>query len=91
MTGDRVSVKIVYVTSPTGQAFSWLNPEQTAGGVYPYLFTQCEDINCRSVAPLQDTPSNRATYSSRVVAPKELTVKMSANQTDLRPFNSTHN
>lgn len=45
------------------------------------MFTQCEDINCRSVAPLQDTPSNRITYSASMTAPEEYVVKMSANET----------
>lgn len=63
-----VEVTIYYNTMPEGQAFSWLSASQTAGKVMPYMFTQCEDINCRSVAPLQDTPSNRITYSARVYA-----------------------
>ena len=45
------------------------------------MFTQCEDINCRSVAPLQDTPSNRITYSAEIIAKSEFVVKMSANET----------
>jgi len=27
------------------------------------MFTQCESIHCRSVAPLQDTPAIKATYN----------------------------
>jgi len=45
------------------------------------MFTQCEDINCRSVAPLQDTPSNRITYSASITAREDFVVKMSANET----------
>jgi len=30
--GETVLLTIEYQTSPTGQAFSWLNAEQTAGG-----------------------------------------------------------
>ena len=45
------------------------------------MFTQCEDINCRSVAPLQDTPSNRITYSAQIDALSDFVVKMSANET----------
>ena len=45
------------------------------------MFTQCEDINCRSVAPLQDTPANRITYSANVTVASEFVVKMSANDT----------
>ena len=79
--GDELSVIIKYTTSPTGQAFSWLKPSQTAGKLLPYMFTQCEDINCRSVAPLQDTPANRITYSADIYVPSDLVVKMSANDT----------
>ena len=46
------SVRIYYKTSPTAMALSWMTPEQTAGKKLPYLFSQCESINCRSVAPL---------------------------------------
>ena len=45
------------------------------------MFTQCEDINCRSVAPLQDTPANRITYSADIRVLSEYVVKMSANDT----------
>lgn len=54
------------------------------------MYTQCEDINCRTVAPLQDTPSNRVTYSARVVTHKNLVAKMSANETGYEVINSTH-
>lgn len=50
--GTTVSVRIYYTTQPEAQAFSWMEPSQTAGGVLPYFYTQCEDINCRTVAPL---------------------------------------
>lgn len=58
-----------------------MTASQTAGKSYPYLFTQCEDINCRSVAPLMDTPSNRITYSARVIVEAPLVAQMSANLT----------
>lgn len=35
----------------------------------PYLFTQCESINCRSLVPLQDSPSNKITYSAAITVP----------------------
>lgn len=79
--GLLLDVSIRYQTSPTGQSFSWLTKEQTAGQVLPYMFTQCEDINCRSVAPLQDTPANRITYTADMWAQKDFVIKMSANET----------
>jgi len=72
-------------------ALSWMNPSQTAGKKLPYLFSQCESINCRSVAPLQDTPASKVTYSARIVARNEFVVKMSANETAVRALNETHN
>lgn len=89
--GEWVHIGIDYTTSPKGQAFSWLKASQTAGGKLPYMFTQCEDINCRSVAPLQDTPSNRITYTANMTAPKEFVVKMSANETAVWSISDTHN
>lgn len=83
VAGETVDISIDYTTSKTGQAFSWLTAKQTSGGLLPYMFTQCEDINCRSVAPLQDTPSNRITYSATVYAKSEFVVKMSANETGI--------
>ena len=79
--GENVTLSIDYTTQSTGQAYSWLTAAQTSGGKLPYMFTQCEDINCRSVAPLQDTPSNRITYSASVYAKTEFVVYMSANKT----------
>jgi len=89
--GSSLSIKITYKTSKDGQAFSWLTASQTAGLEEPYVFTQCEDINCRTVAPVQDTPSNRITYSARVITTNTTVAKMSANETSVSMYNATHN
>lgn len=88
--GESLSVRIWYATNQESQAMSWLKPSQTSGGVLPYIYTQCEDINCRSVAPLMDTPSNRITYSARVIHSNQLVAKMSANETIVEKYNGTH-
>jgi len=54
------------------------------------MFTQCEDIACRSIAPMQDTPANKITYEATVIVKKELKVYMSANKTGDIFWNSTH-
>lgn len=50
--GDVIMIKMTYVTNEQTTAISWLKPSQTSCKVLPYLFTQCEDIACRSVAPM---------------------------------------
>jgi len=67
-----------------------MKPSQTAGGLLPYMYSQCEDINCRTMGPMQDTPANRITYSARVVTDNSLVSRMSANITDTQALNSTH-
>ena len=67
---QKLSIRIHYNTLPESSAFSWLSPEQTLGKKLPYLFTQCQAIACRSLAPMQDTPAVKATYSATVRVPK---------------------
>jgi len=66
---------------------SWLTPEQTATKIMSYMFSQCEPIYCRSVAPLQDTPSIKSTYSANVTAKYPYVVKMSAHEPDHPTYN----
>lgn len=74
-------LRLNYVTNDQTTAISWLKPSQTAGGKYSYLFTQCEDIACRSVAPMQDTPAIKVTYTAIVTVETPYVVHMSANKT----------
>lgn len=59
---------------------NWLTKDQTATKVLQYLFTQCEPIECRSIAPLQDTPSIKAPYSANITVKNPYVVKMSAHE-----------
>ena len=90
VAGSQIALQIFYSTQQTSNALTWLTPAQTAGGVYPYMFSQCEDINCRSVAPLQDTPSVKYTYGACVTVEKELSPYMSANITTVTPAANTN-
>ena len=78
---STLNIRVHYTTNDQATAFSWLTPQQTLGKKLPYLFTQCQFLACRSVAPLQDTPAIKATYSAEVTVPKDFNVKMSANDT----------
>jgi leukotriene-A4 hydrolase len=71
-------VRIAYETSPDALGLQWLAPEQTAGGAYPFLFSQCQAIHARTVAPLPDTPRIRLSYEASVTVPEGLAAVMSA-------------
>jgi leukotriene-A4 hydrolase len=79
--GDEFKVIVAYSTNENSMAINWLTPSQTAGKKLPYLFTQCESIACRSVAPMQDTPAVKVTYDATVTVDSQFVVKMSANET----------
>ena len=75
---ETKKVKIEYSTSPQAAALQWLQPQQTAGGKSPFLFTQSQAILARTWIPLQDSPGIRFTYNATIKCPKELMAVMSA-------------
>jgi leukotriene A-4 hydrolase/aminopeptidase len=78
LTNGTKRITIEYETSPEAAALQWLNPQQTADKVYPFLFTQSQAILARTWIPLQDTPGVRFTYNANVKVPKEMLALMSA-------------
>lgn len=81
ITGSSVKVMLEYSTGQNATGLNWLTKEQTAGKKQPYLFSQCEPIYCRSIAPLQDTPSIKVTYTADITVPNAVTPFMSADST----------
>jgi len=77
-TADRVV--IYYETSPGAGGLQWLTPEQTAGKTQPYLFSQAQALNARTMAPVQDTPAVRMTYAAKLRVPEGILPLMSAEQ-----------
>lgn len=75
--GAARRIVVHYAANPQADALQWLTPEQTAGKVYPFLFSQGQDILNRSWIPTQDSPGIRQTWEARIVAPKPLDVVMS--------------
>ncbi len=71
-------IYIEYLTSPDATGLQWVEPVQTMGGHYPFLYSQSEAIGARSWIPLQDTPQVRQTYAATVTANKNVTITMSA-------------
>lgn len=81
-SGDTVSVKVAYATSPDSMAVQWLPPSQTAGGKHPYMFTQCQAIHARALLPCQDSPGVKAPYTASLTVPDGLVGLMSAISTE---------
>ena len=80
--GSTFDLKINYATTNESSALVWLDPVKTDGKSFPYVYSHCEAINCRSLLPVQDTPSVRATYSAYVKSFANMTVRMSGNTTN---------
>ncbi len=76
---DASAVVINYESAPEALGLQWLEPEQTAGKRYPFLYSQGQSVFARSFIPLQDTPGIRATYDATVRTPPELRAVMSAD------------
>ena len=81
-TGEVV---IGYETAPDAVALQWLDPAQTEGKQHPFLFSQCQAIHARSMAPLQDSPRVRVSYRAEVTVPEALAAVMSAGPAGIRP------
>jgi len=75
--GSR-AIRIRYSTSPDASALQWLGPSQTAGGQQPFLYSQCQPIHARSLAPLQDTARIRVRAGARFTVPEHLRALMAA-------------
>lgn len=90
----RFQLTISYETSPQASALQWLSPAQTLGKQQPYLFSQCQPIQARSLLPCQDTPAVKFTYRATVRHPANLTALLSAvrlpsDRTDITKYAQT--
>jgi len=72
------SISIYYHTLPQAAALQWLEPNQTAGKKYPFLFTQSQAILARTWLPCQDSPGIRFTYEAQIQVPANFLALMSA-------------
>ncbi|MBU1674922.1 M1 family metallopeptidase [bacterium] len=85
LPAGTTGVTISYVTGAGAMALGWLEPQQTAGGAHPFMFTQCQPIHARTIVPCQDTPRHRVTYTANVTVPAPLVAVMSAAGTGSVP------
>ncbi|RDC63111.1 M1 family metallopeptidase [Adhaeribacter pallidiroseus] len=76
---NTAEITIIYQTPPGAAALQWLAPEQTAGGKFPFLFTQSQAILARTWLPCQDSPAIRFTYTAQVQVPVGFLALMSAH------------
>ena len=80
--GSTVSIQVFYSTTQGAEALGWLTPANAGeSGTLNYVYSQSEDINGRSMIPMQDTPYSRTGYGACVVIEAGYSVFFSANQT----------
>lgn len=84
-------VNIYYQTTEASGALDWLDTTLTSSKTKPFLYTQGQAILTRTWIPIQDSPSNRITYSADVKVPNDLLALMSAkNPTKLNKSGRYH-
>ncbi len=88
--GQFLDLTIEYETSPDATAANWVPANQTFGGQYKFMYTQCEAIHCRSLAPLQDSPAIKSTFNATLRVPKPYRAIASAVLVDEREENGTN-
>ena len=66
-------IRIKFITTEKCTGIQFLTKEQTYTKKYPFMFTQCEAIQCRSLFPVQDSPSVKSTYTVKTSIPSPLT------------------
>ena len=72
-SNKEITISIVFKTNDKCNGIQYLTKEQTYTKNYPFMFTQCEAILCRTLFPCQDTPSVKATYSVKTSISPPLT------------------
>ncbi len=87
---SSTKVTIWYKTTENSAALQWLNPHQTAGKKYPFLYTQSEAILARTWIPCQDSPGIRFNYDATVAVPPGLLALMSAGNPQQRSVNGEY-
>ena len=62
LESKTLMIRIQFLTTEKCTGIQFLTKEQTYTKNYPFMFTQCEAIQCRSLFPVQDSPSVKSTY-----------------------------
>ncbi|MBM3159782.1 MAG: M1 family metallopeptidase [Bacteroidetes bacterium] len=83
-------INIYYKTTENSEALDWLEPKLTSSKIHPFLYTQGQAILTRTWIPIQDSPSNRFTYSAEVKVPSQLRAVMSAKNSKDKSTNGIY-
>ncbi|WP_241972485.1 M1 family metallopeptidase [Aliidiomarina haloalkalitolerans] len=79
VTAGAEKVRIHYSSSPQATGLDWVDPVGTAGGQYPFLYSQSQPHYARTWIPIQDTPTERLTFTGELYTPPYLIGLMGAN------------
>ncbi|KAJ4265585.1 Leucyl aminopeptidase yscIV [Fusarium torreyae] len=66
--GELIDLAIDLQTTSKCTALQWLTPTQTSNKKHPYMFSQCQAINARSIFPCQDTPDVKSTFTFKLTS-----------------------
>jgi leukotriene-A4 hydrolase len=66
--GELIDLAIDLKTTSKCTALQWLTPAQTSNKKHPYMFSQCQAINARSIFPCQDTPDVKSTFTFKLTS-----------------------
>jgi leukotriene-A4 hydrolase len=66
--GEVIDLAIDLETTDKCTALQWLTPAQTSNKKHPYMFSQCQAINARSIFPCQDTPDVKSTFTFNITS-----------------------
>jgi len=69
----EITISIDFKTNEKCNGIQYLTKEQTRTKAYPFMFTQCEAILCRTLFPIQDTPSVKSIYKVKTIISPPLT------------------
>ena len=69
----EIIISIEFKTNEKCNGIQYLTKEQTRSRSHPFMFTQCEAILCRTLFPIQDTPSVKSIYKVKTSISPPLT------------------
>lgn len=78
---ETIKVKIGFICDENCGAIKFLDKSQTRNKKYPFMYTQCEAIQCRTLIPCQDSPSAKMTVNLKVSVASPMTVLFSGIRT----------